>query len=109
MDICPQNLITDNILVWFKIHHVINSLVSRKTDYMILKLSATKAYNRAKWIFLKKILLHLGTKSRFVDDTMVFGRATIEDAWALKGVLKAYACRGLMPCYQFWKIFHDVQ
>lgn len=47
---------------------------------MILKLSATKAYNRAKWIFLKKILLHLGTKSRFVDDTMVFGRATIEDA-----------------------------
>lgn len=53
----PRRLITDNILVAFKVNHYLKCRTRGRTQYMALKLDVSKAYDRIEWIYLRRILL----------------------------------------------------
>ena len=60
-------LITDNILVAFETLHYLKRKTQRKLGYMALKLDMSKAYNWVEWLFLEKIMRHLGLGERMVS------------------------------------------
>ena len=62
----PGRLITDNVLVAFKTLHYLKRKTQGKNGYMTLKLDMSKAYDRVEWIFLEKVMRHLG----FVENTV---------------------------------------
>lgn len=47
----PRRLITDNVLVAFKVNHFTNYKTQGNKGYMALKLDISKAYNRIEWNF----------------------------------------------------------
>ena len=47
----PSRLITDNVLLGFKVMHWIGQHRGGKTGYTALKLDMSKAYDRVEWIF----------------------------------------------------------
>ena len=58
-------LITDNVLVAFETMHHINQKKNGRIGEMALKLDMSKAYDRVKWICLKKIMEKLGFNERW--------------------------------------------
>ncbi|KAK3204645.1 hypothetical protein Dsin_018691 [Dipteronia sinensis] len=52
----PGSPIFDNVLVSFKILHLIARCKAGKTGFMVLKLDMSKAYDRIEWSFLKAII-----------------------------------------------------
>ena len=59
-------LITDNILVAFETLHFLKRKTQGKLGYMALKLDMSKVYDRVEWLFLEKIMRHLGLGERMV-------------------------------------------
>ena len=53
-------LITDNILVAFKVMHHISQKKASKKGTMALKLDMSKAYDCVEWVCLEKIMEKLG-------------------------------------------------
>ena len=53
-------LITDNVLVAYKMMHRISQKKSGKVGGLALKLDMSKAYDRVEWIWLEKIMQRLG-------------------------------------------------
>ena len=53
-------LITDNVLVTYKMMHHISQKKSGKVGDLALKLDMSKAYDRVEWIWLEKIMQRLG-------------------------------------------------
>ena len=56
----PSKAISDNILVAFKTLHHMKNQKSKKAGFMVMKLNMSKAYNRAEWSFLVKIMEKMG-------------------------------------------------
>lgn len=56
----PERLISDNIMISFKIMHYLKRKKVGKDGFMALKLHMSKAYDHIKWSFLKSILLKMG-------------------------------------------------
>ncbi|KAL0349994.1 UNVERIFIED_CONTAM: hypothetical protein Sradi_4148600, partial [Sesamum radiatum] len=52
-------LITDNVLLTFELNHHLQSSQRSNGGYIAIKLDKSKAYDRAKWIFLRGVLLQL--------------------------------------------------
>nr|XP_023901138.1 uncharacterized protein LOC112012991 [Quercus suber] len=63
-------LITDNVLVAFETLHYLKRKTQGKSCYLALKLDMSKAYDRVEWIFLEKMMLHLGFSDSFVSILM---------------------------------------
>lgn len=55
----------------FELNHFIRTSSQSKHDFMTLKLDVSKAYDRVEWIFLQKVILHLGLPHKFVDLIML--------------------------------------
>ena len=53
-------LITDNVLVAFETLHYLKRKTQGKLGYVALKLDMSKAYDRMEWIFLEKVIRHVG-------------------------------------------------
>ena len=60
-------LITDNILVAFETLHYLKRKTQGKLEYMALKLDMSKVYDRVKWLFLEKVMRHLGLRERMLS------------------------------------------
>ncbi|XP_074351972.1 uncharacterized protein LOC141691128 [Apium graveolens] len=53
-------LITENIMIAFKVMHYMKRKTKRKDSWMALKLDMFKAYDRVEWNFLEAVLLKMG-------------------------------------------------
>ena len=62
-----ERVITDNILISFKILHYMKSKRQGNTAHMALKLEMSKAYDKVEWDYLKGIMLKMGFHRRWVD------------------------------------------
>ena len=63
-------LITNNILVAFETLHFLKRKTQGKLGYMALKLDMSKAYDRVEWVFLERIMCHLGIEERLIKIIM---------------------------------------
>ena len=61
-----ERIITDNTTVAFEVLHRMRNRRRGKDGQMAIKLDISKAYDRVKWQFLKKIMLRLGFDERWV-------------------------------------------
>ena len=62
-----NRLISNNILVAFATLHRLKSKRRGKSGFMALKLDMSKAYDRAEWIFLEKIIEKLGFDGKWIS------------------------------------------
>ena len=62
-----NRLISDNILVAFETLHHLKSKRRGKSEFMVLKLDMSKAYDRVEWIFLEKIIEKLGFNGKWIS------------------------------------------
>ena len=60
-------LITDNILVAFETLHYLKRKTQGKLGYMALKLDISKTYDWVEWLFLEKVMRHLGLGERMIS------------------------------------------
>lgn len=92
----PRRLITDNVLVAFEVNHFLKRNKQTRTHYMALKLDISKAYDRVEWLFLKKVLFHLGFPARLVD-LIFLCISTVSYSFLLNGAQFGYLipARGL--------------
>ncbi|KAL0355533.1 UNVERIFIED_CONTAM: putative mitochondrial protein [Sesamum radiatum] len=63
----PDRLITDNVLVAYKINHYLMHKTWGKAGHVSLKLDVSKAYDRVEWFFLERVLVRLGFHSKFIS------------------------------------------
>ena len=70
----PSRLITDNILVAFEALYTMNTRMTGKKGYIVVKLDMSKAYDRVEWDFLEAIMVKIGFASRWVQLIMTFVR-----------------------------------
>ncbi|KAL0442131.1 UNVERIFIED_CONTAM: hypothetical protein Sradi_0152000 [Sesamum radiatum] len=66
----PNRLITDNALIAFELNHFLSTRTKGKKDFMALKLDISKAYDKVKWLILKKVMIKLGFPLSFVNFVM---------------------------------------
>ena len=60
-------LITDNVLVAFETLHYLKIKTQGKLGFTTLKLDMSKAYDRVEWVFLVKVMEHLGFPNQLVS------------------------------------------
>ncbi|XP_019155096.1 PREDICTED: uncharacterized protein LOC109151960 [Ipomoea nil] len=60
-------LIADNILIAAEVGHYLNRKQCGKVGWGALKLDTAKAYDRMKWVFLRKMLTAMGFNVRWID------------------------------------------
>ena len=60
-------LITDNVLVAFETLHYLKIKTQGKLGFMALNLDMSKAYDRVEWVFLVKVMEHLGFPNQLVS------------------------------------------
>lgn len=63
----PNQLITDNVLVAFKIMHYLKNKRDGKDKYMTVKLDMSKAYNQVEWGFLCNIMTKMGFNDKWIS------------------------------------------
>ncbi|KAL0438766.1 UNVERIFIED_CONTAM: hypothetical protein Slati_2359600 [Sesamum latifolium] len=63
----PGRLITDNVLVDFEVNHYLEHKTHGSFGQAALKLDLSKAYDRVKWIFLERVMFHLGFHPHFIS------------------------------------------
>lgn len=56
----PGQLITDNVMIAFKVEHYLKQKRQEKYRYASLKIDIAKASDRVEWSFLEKDVLKLG-------------------------------------------------
>ncbi|KAA3485416.1 reverse transcriptase [Gossypium australe] len=62
----PGRLITDNVLLAYKILHTFRQKRTGKKGYITVKLDMSKAYDRVEWNFVKKMMLKMGYAHEWV-------------------------------------------
>lgn len=65
-----QRLITDNIMVYFKVFHHINKNYKRTKEMVGIKLDMEKAYDRLDWNFINKTLTSIGMLNKITKLVM---------------------------------------
>jgi hypothetical protein len=63
----PGRLISDNVIMAFKVLHYLKNLGAGANYQMAAKLDMSKAYDQVEWNFLQAILQKLGFHRRWVD------------------------------------------
>ncbi|KAK3204998.1 hypothetical protein Dsin_019044 [Dipteronia sinensis] len=58
---------------------------------MALKLDMSKAYDWVEWIFLTKMMEKLGFFDRWIDDNLMFAKASVPECVVLPRILEEYA------------------
>ncbi|XP_027183762.1 uncharacterized protein LOC113782049 [Coffea eugenioides] len=59
--------ILDNVIIAHELLHFLKSKRSGKVGFMTIKLDMSKAYDRVKWKFLGRIMMHMGFCPTFVQ------------------------------------------
>ena len=72
----PERITINNTTVAFEVLHRMRNRRRRKDGQMAIKLDISKAYDRVKWQFLKKMMLRLG----FDEQWVAFAMETIHTA-----------------------------
>ena len=60
-------LITDNVLVEFETLHYLKRKTQGKLGFKVWKLDMSKAYDQVEWVFLVKVMEHLGFPNKLVS------------------------------------------
>lgn len=63
----PGRLITDNVLIAYKLSHMLLNKKRGKEGYAAIKADMSKAYDRVEWNFLKMMMERLGFCQTWVD------------------------------------------
>lgn len=66
----PSRSISDNILAAYETIHSMHSRMYGKVGYMAIKLDMNKAYDRAGWEFLEKVMKKMGFATKWLDLVM---------------------------------------
>ena len=67
----PGRMITNNVMLAFKISHFLKRKRQGKHGTTALKLDMSEAYDRVEWTFVEHMLLKLGFSDRFVNLIML--------------------------------------
>ena len=62
-----ERFITDNVLVAFELMHYLDHKKEGKENFMSVKLDMSKAYNRVKWGFIKKVIEKMGFHEKWIN------------------------------------------
>ena len=65
-----ERLITDNVLVAFKLMHYLDHKKEGKESFMAVKLDMSKAYDRVEWNFVEGVMKRLGFHEKWVGGIM---------------------------------------
>ncbi|KAA3485113.1 reverse transcriptase [Gossypium australe] len=66
----PGRLISNNMLIAYKILHTLRQKRTGKRGFMAVKLDMSKAYDRVEWGFLKDVMLRMGFAKEWVTLVM---------------------------------------
>ena len=61
-----KRVITDNVLVAFKLMHYLNHKTSSKDSFMVTTLDKSKAFDKVKWGFIQRVE-RLGFNARWIN------------------------------------------
>ena len=62
-----KRFITDNVLIAFELMHYLDHKKEGKENFMTVKLDMSKAYNRVKWGFIKKVIEKMGFHEKWIN------------------------------------------
>ena len=62
-----ERLITDNVLVAFKLMHYLEHKKKGKENFMVVKLDMSKAYDRVEWGFIEKVMEKMGFHENWIN------------------------------------------
>ena len=62
-----ERVITDNVLVAFKLMHYLNHKTSSKDSFMVTTLDKSKALDKVKWSFIQRVMERLGFNARWIN------------------------------------------
>ena len=62
-----DRLITDNVIVAFKLMHFLNHKFAGKEGFMVAKLDMSKAFDRVEWCFIKGVMERMGFSTRWIN------------------------------------------
>ncbi|CAA0806009.1 Unknown protein, partial [Striga hermonthica] len=63
----PGRQLMDNVVIAQEVVHFLNRHRSGKRGFMLVKLDMEKAYDRIEWVCVRKVMLRMGSNSKFVD------------------------------------------